>query len=152
MPVKGPAGAAAPSAALEGPKALVVEDSPTQALRIRIALESQGFTVVVANHPREAVDMARRESPHVVLSDVRMPRVDGFQLCKFFRGDPQLRRSAFVLNTGSASDEHDHELARRLGAHGFIEKGMAPEALGSVLRKAIAEAALADVPPPALPA
>ncbi len=123
------------------PKVLIVEDSPTQALRMRIALESQGFDVSVATEPREAVEMARRDSPHIVLSDVRMPGVDGFQLCKFFRADPQLRLSAFVLNSATKKDDEDRELALRMGAHGFIEKGIPPESLASALRQAMAEAA-----------
>ena len=123
------------------PKVLIVEDSPTQALRMRIALESQGFDVSVANEPREAVEMARRDSPHIVLSDVRMPGVDGFQLCKFFRADPQLRGSAFVLNSATKKDDEDRELALRMGAHGFIEKGISPESLATALRHAMAQAA-----------
>ena len=126
---------------LASPKVLIVEDSPTQALRMRIALESQGFDVAVANEPREAVEMARRDAPHIVLSDVRMPGVDGFQLCKFFRADPQLKASAFVLNSATKNDDEDRELALRMGAHGFIEKGISPESLAGVLRQAMAEAA-----------
>ena len=129
----------AAASSVGGARVLVVEDSPTQALRMRIALEGQGFDVLVATEPREAVELARRESPDVVLSDVRMPGVDGFQLCKFFRADPQLRSAAFVLNTATMNEEEDRVLGAQVGAHGFIEKGMSPDALAGVLRQAMAE-------------
>jgi twitching motility two-component system response regulator PilH len=122
------------------PKVLIVEDSPTQALRERIALESQGFEVAVVNDSRQAVEAAKTESPDVVLSDVRMPGLDGFQLTQAMRADPAVSRTAIVLNSATVNEEEDKALALELGAQDYIEKGLAPDALASALTSAISAA------------
>jgi DNA-binding response OmpR family regulator len=123
------------------PKVLIVEDSPTQALRERIALESQGFEVAVVNDSRQAIEAAKAESPDVVLSDVRMPGLDGFQLTQAMRADPAVSRTAIVLNSATVNEEEDKALALELGAQDYIEKGLAPDALASALKSAISAAA-----------
>jgi CheY-like chemotaxis protein len=120
------------------PKVLIVEDSPTQALRMRIALEAQGFEVVIVHESREAMEMVRAESPDVVLSDVRMPGLDGFQLTEAFRADPSLADTAIVLTSATVNEDEDKALALTLGAQDYIEKGLAPDALARVLGRAIA--------------
>ena len=120
------------------PKVLIVEDSPTQALRMRIALEAQGFEVVIVHESREAIGMVRAESPDVVLSDVRMPGLDGFQLTEAFRADPSLADTAIVLTSATVNEDEDKALALTLGAQDYIEKGLAPDALARVLDGAIA--------------
>jgi CheY-like chemotaxis protein len=119
-------------------KVLIVEDSPTQGLRLRIALEAQGFEVLIVNDSREAIDLAKTENPDVVLSDVRMPGLDGFQLTEAFRGDPEVATTAIVLTSATVNEDEDKALAITLGAQGYIEKGLAPDALAQILRGAIA--------------
>jgi CheY-like chemotaxis protein len=120
------------------PKVLLVEDSPTQALRTRIALESQGFEVVIVNESRNALGTAKSESPDVVLSDVRMPGLDGFQLTQEFRGDPEVGTMPIVLNSATVNEDEDKQLALQLGAHDYVDKGLAPDALAAKLNEAIA--------------
>ncbi len=122
------------------PKVLIVEDSPTQALRTRIALESQGFEVSIVNDSRQAVDQAKSEQPDVVLSDVRMPGLDGFQLTEAFRADPSVGGVAIVLNSATVNEDEDKALALKLGAQDYIDKGLAPDALASALNSAISSA------------
>jgi twitching motility two-component system response regulator PilH len=123
------------------PKVLIVEDSPTQALRTRIALESQGWEVSIVNDSRQALDTAKAEQPDVVLSDVRMPGLDGFQLTEAFRADPAVGATAIVLNSATVNEEEDKALALKLGAQDYIDKGLAPDALATALTSAIGRAA-----------
>jgi CheY-like chemotaxis protein len=119
------------------PKVLIVEDSPTQALRTRIMLESQGWEVAIVNDSRQALDSAKAESPDVVLSDVRMPGLDGFQLTEAFRADPVVAKTAIVLNSATVNEDEDKALALKLGAQDYIDKGLAPDALAAALNTAI---------------
>src|SRR5262249_40523922 len=119
------------------PKVLIVEDSPTQALRTRIMLESQGFDVTIVNDSRQALETAKAEGPDVVLSDVRMPGLDGFQLTEAFRADPAVSGTAIVLNSATVNEDEDKALALTLGAQDYIEKGLAPDALATALTSAI---------------
>jgi twitching motility two-component system response regulator PilH len=120
------------------PKVLLVEDSPTQALRTRIALEAQGFEVVIVNESRSALPTAKQESPDVVLSDVRMPGLDGFQLTQEFRGDPDLGSVPIVLGSATVNEDEDKHLAFQLGAQDYVDKGLSPDVLASKLNAAIA--------------
>ena len=119
------------------PKVLIVEDSPTQALRMRIALEARGFDVVIVNESRQALPVAREERPDVILSDVRMPGWDGFELTRRFRDDPELGGTPIILNSATAHDEADRDRALELGAHEYIEKGLDPGVLASALTDAL---------------
>lgn len=116
-----------------GSKVLLVEDSPSQALRTRLILESQGFKVVSAEDGQRALDVARRVKPDVILSDVLMEGMDGFQLCLEVRLDPELRSIPFVLYSASFHSEEDRAFAFRLGADGYVEKDISPEELETVL-------------------
>ena len=120
------------------PKVLLVEDSPTQALRTQIALQSQGFEVTVVNESREALSTARAEQPDVVLSDIRMPGLDGFKLTKEFRADPDVGAVPVVLNSATVNEDEDKARALELGAADYIDKGLSPDHLASVLKDAIA--------------
>ncbi len=68
---------------------LVVEDSPTQAENLRYRLEQQGYKVYVARNGEEALKMIDRIRPTIVISDILMPKMDGFLLCKKIKSDEQ---------------------------------------------------------------
>jgi DNA-binding response OmpR family regulator len=67
---------------------LVVEDSPTQALRLRLFLEREGLTVTVAHTGQEGIAVAQEQLPRAVVLDVNLPDVDGFQVCRALKGHP----------------------------------------------------------------
>jgi CheY-like chemotaxis protein len=119
------------------PKVLIVEDSPTQALRTRIVLESQGFEVTVVGDSRQAIETAKADPPDVVLSDVRMPGLDGFQLTEAFRADPAVAATAIVLHSATVNEEEDKALALTLGAQNYLDKNLPPAALAAALTAAI---------------
>jgi CheY-like chemotaxis protein len=116
---------------------LIIEDSPTQALRMQIALQSQGFAVEIANQSKEALEQAKVHPPDVVLSDVRMPGMNGFELAQAFQQDAALKSVPVLLTSATATEEEDKVEAERSGAKGLVEKGMDPAALAEALRSAI---------------
>src|SRR5207244_4208858 len=83
----------------------------------------------------------KAEQPDVILSDVRMPGLDGFQLTEAFRADPAVASTAIVLNSATVNEEEDKALALKLGAQDYIDKGLAPDALATALTTAIGRAA-----------
>ncbi|MQA99134.1 MAG: response regulator [Actinobacteria bacterium] len=119
----------------EGNKVVVVEDSPTQAMRLRADLESHGFDVRVTQSGREALETSRRERPDVILSDVLMPDMDGFRLCREIQVDAELFSIPVVLRTVAFVDEEDRQFALACGARAYVAKDVENGELASLLRR-----------------
>jgi len=83
----------------EAPQILIVEDSPTQAMSLKALLREHGYGVRVAANGNEGLAAARNERPGLILSDVQMPVMDGFEMCKAIKGDDTLREVPVVLLT-----------------------------------------------------
>jgi len=100
---------------------LVVEDSPTQAAQLRQLLEGSGMEVSVVDNGVEALASIRLRRPTLVLSDIVMPLMDGYQLCSAIRRDPELSELPVVLLSALESPK-DILLALTCGADNFIGK------------------------------
>jgi CheY-like chemotaxis protein len=100
---------------------LVVEDSPTQAAQLQNLLEECGYVVRVATNGLRALASARSQKPDLVISDIVMPEMDGYQLCKEIKADDQLRDIPVVLVT-SLSSPQDVIKGLGCGADSFIRK------------------------------
>jgi diguanylate cyclase (GGDEF)-like protein/PAS domain S-box-containing protein len=126
---------------------LLVDDSPTQARRSVQALEAGGFRVRLASNGREALEDARRWRPDVIVSDVLMPVMDGFALCREVRREQALARVPIVLHTMTFLDRRDEEFALGLGATRFVLKPTDAADLVAEVRAALS-AGPAPVSPP----
>lgn len=102
-------------------KVLVVEDSPTQALRLRLILEKEGLEVVVAKTGLEGVQVADQASPSIVVLDVNLPDIDGFQVCQKLKENPSTAELPVVMLT--VKDRVTDTLAGlEVGADAYIPK------------------------------
>src|SRR5258707_3038251 len=79
---------------------LVVDDSPTDGILLLAALRPKGFRLLSANDGDEALEMARREHPDLVLLDVILPRRNGFQVCRQLKTEAETRDIKIILVTG----------------------------------------------------
>ncbi|OOG57978.1 response regulator [Polaromonas sp. C04] len=102
-------------------KILIAEDSPTQAQRLRYFLEQQGYEVRVVGNGRLALAEAAQFRPGLLISDVVMPEMDGYDLTRRFKADPALARIPVILVT-TMSDPDDVIRGLACGADGFILK------------------------------
>ncbi|QIB34539.1 response regulator [Ancylobacter pratisalsi] len=100
---------------------LMAEDSPTQAAHLQWLLEDAGYRVNAATNGREALELARQEPPNLVISDVVMPGMGGYELCKAIKEDPALKAIPVVLVT-SMSHPRDVVAGLNCGADNFITK------------------------------
>ena len=78
---------------------LVAEDSPTQALRLQHILQQQGYHVTVTGNGHQALEAARQRKPALIISDVIMPEMDGFELSRRIKEDPDLGKIPIILVT-----------------------------------------------------
>jgi signal transduction histidine kinase len=100
---------------------LVAEDSPTQAEHLRFILEQQGYRVTVARNGREALEFLSESKPTIVISDIMMPEMDGYQLCKRMKEDEAFRDIPVILLT-TLSEPEDIISGLESGADNFIIK------------------------------
>jgi two-component system, sensor histidine kinase and response regulator len=104
---------------------LIAEDSPTQAAHIKRILEGQDFRVVVTHDGKEALAALRRHKPTLVITDIRMPEMNGYELCHHIRADEQLADLPLILLT-ELSDPEDVFRGLQCGADNFITKPYDP--------------------------
>ncbi|MEO6667069.1 MAG: response regulator, partial [Nitrospiria bacterium] len=100
---------------------LVVEDSPTQAEELQHLLERHDYRVTVAANGREAIAAARRRKPTLILSDIVMPEMDGYELCRKIKDDKSLKDIPVILLT-RLSDAQDIIKGLECRADNFIRK------------------------------
>ncbi|MEW5979018.1 MAG: response regulator [Acidobacteriota bacterium] len=100
---------------------LIVEDSRTQAERLAYVLEQHGYNVSVARTGREALALMRQRPPTLVVSDIVMPEMDGYELCRLIKSEAGLRDIPVMLLT-SLADPVDVVKGLECGADNFITK------------------------------
>jgi two-component system sensor histidine kinase/response regulator len=107
---------------------LIVEDSPTQAERLRRLIQSVRYKARVAGNGRLALAAIAAHKPHLVLSDIVMPEMDGYELCRAIKADPAMRDIPVILVT-SLNDPKDIIRGIECGADNFIRKPYAEDYL-----------------------
>lgn len=100
---------------------LIVEDSRFQAKRLRDFLEKNGYRVKLAFNGKEGLAAAKQERPELIISDIMMPVMDGFEMCRLVKGDQELKNVPVILLT---SLSHTGDILRGLeaGADSYISK------------------------------
>ena len=115
-------------------KILAIDDSRTIREMLRLALEGAGFDVHLANDGQEGVEALPRIAPDIVITDINMPRLDGFGVIDAIRGGAVLNAlPILVLTTESAQELKDR--ARQAGATGWIVKPFDDAKLISAIRR-----------------
>lgn len=118
-------------------RVLVVEDSKTIATVVKYFLELEGFEVLLAGGGRAGLEVARRERPSVVVTDLNMPDMDGMAMVKALRADPQTHRIAILVLTSMTSIDAETE-ALSVGADDYIVKPVEPRRLAARVKALLA--------------
>lgn len=100
---------------------LVADDDPDILGIVSMSLEAQGYTVYRATNGREAVDLARQHHPDLILMDMMMPEVSGYEAISELKGDPATK-DIVILGLSAKAMATDMERATDVGADGYITK------------------------------
>jgi two-component system phosphate regulon response regulator PhoB len=100
---------------------LVVDDEPSILETTRFILECEGYHVLTARDGEEALATIQRERPPIVLLDVMIPKLNGFEVCRRIRQDPDLART-FVLILTARGQKADEAMAMEAGADTYMRK------------------------------
>jgi CheY-like chemotaxis protein len=101
---------------------LVVEDVPNVLELLEVTLRFKGYPVITAQNGQEALEQVNKEHPALVITDILMPKMDGYALAYRLRSDPQTRQIPLIFLSATYVTLEDKQFAISLGAVRFIEK------------------------------
>ena len=101
---------------------LIVDDQPVNRKLLRATLEAEGHGVVQASDGVEALELLKKRSPDAIISDILMPRMDGYRLCREVRAHDQFNDLPFIMYTSTYVSPSDEKLSLDLGADVFMRK------------------------------
>jgi len=104
---------------------------------LQVLLEGHGYQVASAGDGAEALEVARRDPPDMIISDILMPVMDGFTLCREWKKDEGLKATPFVFYTATYTDPKDEEFALSLGAERFITKPQEPDVFMEMVQEVL---------------
>ncbi|MAR89822.1 MAG: twitching motility response regulator PilH [Pseudomonadota bacterium] len=118
------------------PRVLIVDDSPTETYKFKETLEKHGFEIITADNGADGVAVARQEQPDVVLMDVVMPGLNGFQATRqLHKGDDTKHIPVIIVTT--KDQETDKVWGRRQGAADYLTKPVEEAVLIDTINRAI---------------
>jgi two-component system cell cycle sensor histidine kinase/response regulator CckA len=129
-------------------KILSVDDLAENRYLLEFMLRSAGHEVLSVADGQAALDAALRERFDLVVSDVLMPRMDGFQLCRELKARPETRAIPFVFYTATYTDDRDRDLGLSLGAARYVLKPQEPQSFLREIRDVVEETVARPPDPP----
>lgn len=132
----GPVGESGPASGDRATRVMIVDDSLTVRRVTSRMLAREGFEVTIARDGVEALELLDTQSPDVILLDIEMPRMDGFEFMRKLRPSPRFRDTPVIMVTSRAAEKH-RALARELGVNLYLGKPFQEEELLTNLRRMI---------------
>lgn len=120
-------------------KILIVDDSLENLYLLEVLFTAKGFKVISATDGKEALKQAGSEAPDIIISDILMPGMDGYSLCKAWKNDGLLKDIPFIFYTATYTDIKDEEFACSLGAERFVKKPIDTEELFRIVEDVLKE-------------
>ncbi len=109
-------------------KILVVDDEINITQILEFSIGSEGYEVITAQNGEDAIDTAKREQPDLIVLDIMMPKIDGYEACRILKANPLTKHIPVVLLTAKGRDI-DKRLGYEVGATDYIVKPFSPSKL-----------------------
>ena len=129
-------------------KILSVDDNAENLYLIEMIVRAHGHEIVSASNGVEALEKLAVQSFDLIVSDVLMPAMDGFQLCRTVKHDERLKQIPFIFYTATYIARQDEELGLALGASRFIVKPVEPEEFLAIVEEVLREGESGKIPIP----
>jgi DNA-binding response OmpR family regulator len=104
---------------------LIVDDHPHIVRSLGFVIRRAGYRVLEARGGREALGLIRKERPDLVFLDIMMPELDGYEVCRTVKGDPDLAATYIIMLT-ARGQESDHQRSIEVGANDYMTKPFSP--------------------------
>jgi two-component system, cell cycle response regulator DivK len=113
---------------------LIVEDSPLNRKLVETVLSPHGYHLLDAKNGEEAIEVATREHPDLILMDMKMPKLDGYEATRILKSRPDMANVPIVALTAHAMEE-ERERAIQSGCDGYITKPINTRTFPSLVRQ-----------------
>ena len=127
---------------------LIVDDNQVNRYFLEALLQSHGYRTASAENGEQALELACQEPPDLIISDILMPVMDGFDLCRVWRTHDRLKEIPFIFYTATYTEPKDESLALSLGADRFVIKPQEPDTMLALVREVLAGGPSRPEPPP----
>jgi CheY-like chemotaxis protein len=119
-----------------GARILICDDDPAILRVLQVNLEVEGYETLLAHHGEEALAIAIAEKPDLIILDIMMPRMDGYQTCDALKADPETKGIPVVFLSAKAQDS-DIEKGKSYEVEDYITKPFDPDTLIEVVERVI---------------
>ena len=117
---------------------LIIEDNPDFRDLLTYTLKAAGYNLLIAATGKEGLDTARREQPDLILTDLMLPLMNGYEICSMLKQDVRYRRIPIMMLSATKVQEQDEHLAKDCGADLFVLKSIDPKHLLVKIRELLA--------------
>ncbi|MBN1913950.1 MAG: response regulator [Candidatus Omnitrophica bacterium] len=107
---------------------LLIEDKLDLAETIKLRLEANNYEVLLAADGKQGLDKVRNERPDLVILDLMLPKIEGYQVCRMLKFDKKYKKIPIIILTARAQDS-DRQLAEEVGADAYLIKPYEPQVL-----------------------
>ncbi len=118
---------------------LIVDDNLQNLYLLKTIFKGNGYEVISARNGKDALKLVQENPPDIIVSDILMPEMDGFELCRQLKKDKHLKLIPFIFYTATYTEPQDEQFALSLGADRFIIKPQKPEVLGQAVSDVLEE-------------
>ena len=117
---------------------LIVDDEPNAVVPIQFLMEQQGYRVMIAERGEDALDLIYQYKPDLVLLDIMLPGINGFEVCEIIRLNPEYRSIKIIFLTALGREE---QIAKglALGADAYITKPYSNDELVAIVKEVLEE-------------
>ncbi len=119
---------------MPGKRILIVDDEPDILRVVVFRLRKAGFEVLTATDGKAGLETAKKERPDLIFLDLRLPLMNGYEVCAEIRRDHEMDKTPVIFLSASA-DENIGENVRKYGADGYIRKPFEPEELFAKIKE-----------------
>ncbi len=111
------------------PRILIVDDDPANISMVRALLESEGYELTSAESGKAALESVAEQIPDLILLDIQMPDMDGYEVCDSLHNDPETKRVPVVMFTATESASEARGKGLLIGANDYVTRPIAKEEL-----------------------
>ena len=118
---------------------LIIEDDPDVLESVSSLLSGSGYALLTATNGRQGLETAQKERPDLILTDLMLPQLNGYEVCTMLKQDVRYQRTPVIVWSATKLEDKDAQIATECGADAFLLKTLDPKQLLQTIQGLIAK-------------